>query len=161
MVNWPLGYFGEWLEERHGHSLVWLHKSIGLTVLVLGVGRLLWRLAHKPPPLPQAVAGWRASAARLTHAGFYVLMIALPLSGWLRVSSGKYPLRWFELFTVPKFPIAPDTAGAAAAAQAHEILAWTMLLLVTLHLFAALHHHFRLRDAVLLRMLPERRAHFR
>jgi cytochrome b561 len=123
----------------------------------LSVLRLLWRLAHPVPPLPESIARWRAAAARFTHVAFYVLIIALPLTGWLRTSSGKYPLSWFGFFELPKFPIVAESAGARLAAQSHELLAWTMILLTLLHVGAALHHHFRLRDAVLLRMLPSRR----
>ena len=156
LVNWPLGYFGEEIERLLGQSQVALHKSIGLTVLGLSVLRLLWRLAHPMPPLPEAIAPWRAAAARLTHVAFYVLIIALPLTGWLRTSSGKYPLTWFGFVELPKFRIVADSAQARVAAQSHEILGWLMILLVAVHVSAALHHHFRLRDAVLLRMLPRR-----
>lgn len=158
LANWPLGYFGEAIEQRLGTSAVWLHKSIGLSVLALSIARLGWRIANPPPRLPATISAWRAAAARFTHWGFYVLIITLPLTGWLRVSAGKYPLRWFELFELPKFAIAPDSREAEIAAQAHELAAWAMLALVALHVGAALHHHWRLRDAVLLRMLPERRS---
>jgi cytochrome b561 len=105
LVNWPLGYFGEGIERLLGASQVALHKSIGLTVLGLSVLRLLWRLGHPVPPLPESIARWRAVAARFTHAAFYVLIIAMPVTGWLRISSGKYPLTWFGLIDLPKFPI--------------------------------------------------------
>src|SRR6476646_7461764 len=59
-----------------------LHKSLGLTVLALSVLRLLWRLTHRPPPLPEAMAGWEKFAAKATHWAFYALMIVVPLSGW-------------------------------------------------------------------------------
>lgn len=156
LVNWPLGYFSEGIEQLLGRSQVALHKSIGLTILGLSLLRLLWRLGHPVPPLPASIAVWRAQVARFTHAAFYVLIIAMPLTGWLRTSSGKYPLTWFGLVDIPKFPIAADSGQARLAAQSHELLGWAMLLLVVLHIGAALHHHFRLRDAVLLRMIPAR-----
>lgn len=111
---------------------------------------------HRPPPLPESVPRWRARAAPLTHGAFYFLLIAMPLTGWLRTSPGRYPLRWFGLVDIPKFPIAPDTPEAALAAQSHAWLGWALLALAALHVAAALHHHFRLRDALLLRMLPAR-----
>ena len=157
LVNWPIGHFAEVIEARLGRNLVPLHKSIGLTVLGLSVLRLAWRLAHPPPPLPPSIGPWRAAAARATHAAFYVLIIAVPLSGWMRTSAGRYPLSWFGIVELPKFPIAPRSAEAALASGGHRLLAWTMLALVVIHVAAALHHHLRLRDAVLLRMLPERR----
>jgi cytochrome b561 len=161
LANWPLGYFAETIEGRFGRNLVPLHKSIGLTVLALSFARLVWRLGHPAPPLPPSLSRWRASAARLTHWGLYLLIIALPLSGWLRTSPNSYPLRWFGLITVPKFPIEQGSTGAELAATGHEVLAWMMLALVVLHVAAALHHHFRLRDAILLRMLPARSRCYR
>jgi cytochrome b561 len=154
IANWPLGYFSEGLEKLTGQSPVALHKSVGLTVLALSLLRLLWRLGHPPPAYPAPMAPWRAAVARFTHISFYVLIIALPLSGWLRTSAGKYPLTWFGLVDIPKFAVAPGSSEAKLAAQSHELLGWAMLLLVALHVAAALHHHFRLRDAMLLRMAP-------
>ena len=153
LLNLPLGRFNEQIEEL-GASTMWLHKSIGLTVLVLSIVRLGWRLAHRPPPFPATLTGWRAAAARTVHGLFYALMVLLPLTGWLRTSAGTYPLTWFNLFEVPKFAIARGSVEAQVASAAHEVLAWAMIALVALHVAAALHHHFVLRDAVLRRMLP-------
>ena len=152
LANIPLGALGERIEAWLGASPVWLHKSIGLTVLALWITRLAWRLGHRPPPL-EGLPQWQALAARAVHWAFYALIILVPLSGWLRVSSGRYPLSWFGLVELPKFPIAPKSAEAQAAATAHEILAWTMAALVALHVAAALHHRVR-RDGTLRRMLP-------
>ncbi len=91
LLNWPLGFFGEAIEQAIGRSLTWLHKSVGLSVLALSILRLAWRGLHPPPPLPSSITRWRAQAARLTHVAFYVLIIAVPLSGSLRTSSGRYP----------------------------------------------------------------------
>lgn len=156
LVNVPIGLFNEWIETL-GASTMWLHKSIGLTVLLLSLVRLGWRLAHRPPPLPEQLPGWRSAAARIVHRLFYALMILVPLSGWIRTSAGSYPLTWFALFDVPKFPVERGSPEAAAAATAHEILAWSMIALILLHVAAALHHHFVLRDRVLARMLPRPR----
>ena len=93
-------------------------------------------------------------AARLSHAGLYALMILVPLTGWMRSSGTTYKLRLFELFDVPKFPIAPQSNAAAAAATAHDLTAWAMLIVMAIHVAAALHHHFVLRAAVLARMAP-------
>lgn len=156
LLNFPIGFFNEGIESRFGVSTMWLHKSIGLTVLLLSIGRLGWRLFHRPPPLPETVARWRASVSAAVHRLFYALMVLLPLTGWVRTSAGSYPLTWFGLVDVPKFAIARGSPEARLAASAHDLLAWTMLALVALHVAAALHHHFVLRDAVLRRMLPAR-----
>lgn len=154
LLNVPLGLFSETIEAALGRSLMWVHKSIGLTVLALTILRLLWRLSHRPPPLPSEISGWRARAAGLTHAGLYVLMIVVPLTGWMRSSASGYPLRLFDLVEIPKFAIAPRSAAASAAATGHEVSAWAMLILMAIHVAAALHHHLVLRDAVLARMAP-------
>ena len=85
-----------------------LHKSLGLTILALSLLRLVWRLTHRPPPMPATMPAWEQLAARGVHAAFYGLMIGLPLSGWLMVSAqwdgGKplnVPTLWFGIFEVP------------------------------------------------------------
>lgn len=95
-------------------------------------------------------------AARFTHAAFYVLIIAMPLTGWLRTSSGNYPLIWFGLVDLPKFPLTAGSAEARLASQSRDLIEWIMLLLILVHVAVTLHHHFRLRDAIFLRTLPTR-----
>ena len=158
LANLPLGIFNEQIEAISGSSPMWLHKSVGLSVLVLSIARLAWRLAHRPPPLPETVDGWRRTASRVVHRLFYALIILVPLTGWIRTSAGSYPLTWYALFDVPKFAIERDTPEARAAATAHDVLAWSLLALVVLHIAAALHHHYILRDRVLVRILPPKGA---
>lgn len=154
VVNWPIGFFAEAIELHLGRNLVPLHKSIGLTVLALSLLRLGWRLANPPPPLPLGVSQWRRLAAQLTHWAFYGLIIAVPLTGWLRTSPNAYPLSWFGLVPIPKFAIEKGSFAADLAISGHQFLAYSMAALLVIHIAAALHHHFRLRDAVMLRMLP-------
>lgn len=131
------------------------HKAVGMTVLVLSVGRLLWRLSHRAPPPPRDIPGWQLVAARATHWALYVLIIALPLTGWMLSSaaSERRPLNWFGLFDIPYLPMAPGPLGEAAH-SAHERLGFLAAALVLLHASAALRHHYVLRDRVLSRMLP-------
>lgn len=146
-----------------------IHKATGITVLTLTLLRLVWRLTHKPPPLPAGMAAWERTVARVSHWAFYALLIALPLSGWIYASAGyseafktfiRVPLSYFGLFVVPDFPgvaSQPDEARKAiglAAVNVHGKLAWVMLALAGLHVAAALKHHFVNRDDVLTRMLP-------
>lgn len=130
------------------------HKAIGITVLALSVLRVAWRLAHRPPPLPDSIPGWQAAAARISHALFYVLLIAMPLSGWLMVSNAETlrPLTWFGLFDIPYLTISPAVGDAGH--DVHVLLAIPFAALVLLHVAAALKHHFVDRNAVLARMLP-------
>ena len=135
-------------------ALMPAHKAIGLTVLALTALRVTWRLAHRPPPLPADTPGWERGAAHATHWTLYLLLVALPLSGWVMVSGpqGRRPLSWFGAFDLPYLPV--TSLAAEGAAKAHGLLGWVMLALVLLHVAAALRHHLLLRDRVLARMLP-------
>jgi len=130
-----------------------LHKSIGLTVLALVLLRLAWRLTQRTPrevPMPR----WQLAAARTSHFLLYVLILALPFSGWLFNSAANFPLEWFGMFHVPSLTRGLDPVLKAFALRAHVVLFWVLVAVVAVHVFAALWHHFRQRDEVLLRMLP-------
>jgi len=129
-----------------------IHKAVGITVLALTAGRVAWRLGHRPPPLPPHTAGWEKGVAHATHWALYLLMIAMPVSGWVMTSAGTRPLSWFGLFEIPKLPV--DKAAGALGSQAHGVLGWVMLALVVLHVAAALRHWLILRDGVFARMAP-------
>ncbi|MHC1480257.1 cytochrome b [Frateuria aurantia] len=129
-----------------------LHKSIGLTVLALGLLRLAWRLFDHHPAAEPAPR-WQQLAATLTHAGLYGLILAIPLSGWWFNSASGYPLQWFKRFNLPALG-ARNTDLAATAKNVHEYLFWLLVLVLVLHVGAALKHHYLDRDNTLLRMLP-------
>lgn len=130
-----------------------LHKSIGLSILALVALRLLWRLyAGAPAPLADTPR-WQARIAGVTHVALYVLLLALPLSGWLLNSAAGFPLQWFGLFNLPAIA-GKDQGLHALAEQVHEWLFWTLVLVAVAHAAAAIHHHLFLRDDTLARMLP-------
>lgn len=129
------------------------HKAVGITVLALSLVRLAWRLAHRPPPLPAATPAWERGAAHLVHALFYALMIGLPLSGWIFASAGRYPLTWFGLFDIPKFALTKADPIVGLAREGHEVMGYVAIVLIALHVGAALRHHLVRRDGVLRRML--------
>jgi len=140
-------------------ALYQLHKSLGFVVLALVLARLAWRLANPSPALPETMPGIERLAAHLGHAGLYALMLAIPLSGWLMVSASPWgiPTVVFDILPVPHLPV-PDALGSKAEAERtlkglHELLANGLLLLVVLHVAAALKHHFLNRDDVLRRMV--------
>ena len=133
-----------------------LHKSLGLTVLALVLVRIAWRLYAGAPPPVEGTPRWQARLASLTHGAIYVLILAMPLSGWLYDSaSGLRPFRWFGLAEVSKLS-PPHEALADAMHETHELLFWVLIALVIGHAGAALYHHFVRRDATLARMLPRR-----
>ncbi|QNA84955.1 cytochrome b [Sphingomonas sp. So64.6b] len=153
IVNLALGLLHESLFDGI-KGVIPLHKSLGFTILALTLARIAWRLGHRPPPHPVTMPGWERATANTVHFTFYLLMIALPLTGWLLVSGAKVlrPLNWFGLFDIPFLPVSKAVAGAARSL--HEPLGLLMLALIMLHLAAALRHHLVLRDGVLARMLP-------
>ncbi|SRR5579883_40557 len=131
-----------------------LHKSIGLTVLALALLRLAWRLTQRvprDPPMPR----WQHIAARVSHVLLYVLILALPLSGWLFNSAANFPLEWFGVVHVPSLTQGLDPTLKTWSLRAHVVLFWILIGALTVHVAAALWHHFVRRDDVLLRMLPD------
>ncbi|MHA6719077.1 cytochrome b [Sphingomonas sp. RS6] len=154
LINLAIGILHESLPR--GWQVMPLHKSIGITVLALTFARILWRLTHRPPPLPAASPAWEKASATIMHLALYAATLILPLTGWLMGSNPERlrPLSWFGLFRVPPLPSTPGLSGGAH--EAHELLGWAMLLLVAIHVAAALRHHLLLRDAVMLRMMPRR-----
>lgn len=130
-----------------------LHKSIGLSILALAVLRLGWRLYAGAPEEVPGAPRWQARIATVTHVALYVLLLALPLTGWLLNSAAGFPLQWFGLFNLPSLA-ARDEALHALAVQSHELLFWALAVLVVMHAAAALYHHLFLGDATLARMLP-------
>jgi cytochrome b561 len=140
-----------------------LHKSIGITVLLLTLARIGWRLAVPPPPLPSRMRLWERAAAKGTHLVFYGLMLAMPLSGWAMVSASPlihtHPTVLYGLVPWPAVPypgLDSDQLHAVRklAGRTHATLAWIAYATIVLHVAAALKHHFLDRDDVLARMIP-------
>ncbi|MEB2314688.1 cytochrome b [Denitratimonas tolerans] len=131
-----------------------LHKSIGLTVLVLMLIRLGWRIyAGAPKPVP-GTPPWQHVMAQAVHLAIYFVALAMPISGWLYDSaSGLRALKFFGWFTVPKL-VAPDPGIKSVAHEFHEWGAWVLIALILMHAGAALVHHWVQRDRTLWRMLP-------
>lgn len=135
-------------------EFVQIHKSVGLTILMLTLARIGWRLANPALPLPDAMPKWEKLAARGTHILFYVLMIGLPLGGWAASSAGGRVIEWFGLFQWPALPLPHDKGLARDFMDAHEAGVKALYVLLVLHVGAALKHQFLDRDNVLHRMLP-------
>jgi cytochrome b561 len=137
----------------HKLALFARHKSFGMTVLMLAVLRLLWRLKNPPPELPPGMTPLERMLARATHAAFYVLLFAMPLTGWLMSSAKNYSVSWFGLFTWPNL-IGKNEAAFDFLRSTHHILSDALFVIAVLHILAALKHHFWNKDDVLSRMLP-------
>lgn len=129
------------------------HKWLGITLLGLVALRLLWRLTHPAPPLPATVPLWQRGAAHAVHFLLYLLMFAIPLSGWLYSSASGVPVVYLGLWPLPDL-IGVDEDLADRLRSLHEWLNYTLLAAVAVHVGAALKHHLIERDDVLARMLP-------
>jgi cytochrome b561 len=129
------------------------HKSIGITILGLAVVRLLWRWLNPTPPLPGNLRPYERLLAHFTHAALYVLLFAMPLSGWLMSSARGFPVSWFNLVQLPDL-VPKSKALYGAMVTTHAALAISLAAIVTLHIAGALKHHLLLKDDTLRRMLP-------
>jgi len=130
-----------------------LHKSFGITVLALVLFRLWWKMRRKAPALPASLAPYERRLAYGGHALLYVLMLGLPLSGWLMSSAAGFGVSFFGLFNLPDL-VEPERGLKSDMMELHETLAWVMILMLCLHVAAALMHHFVHKNDVLKRMLP-------
>jgi cytochrome b561 len=164
LTNIPLAWY---FNSLHGLAKVGptqIHKSIGITVLVLSLMRLAWRFVVPHPPLPASVTGWERLAATTVYVLFYVVMIGMPLTGWAMVSASRlifvYPITWFGLFQWPAITslttLPPDQMHQAhhLFETAHGLGAKLTYVLIVLHVGAALRHQFIKRDEVFWRMFP-------
>lgn len=156
IANLAGGLLADSIDKADKPAWMALHKATGITILALTLAQVAWRLGHKPPPLAPTVLAWEVVLSRVVHWGFYLLAIAVPLSGWTMVSAGarKFAIGWYGLFDVPFLPVAQGKALAGGAKETHELLAFAMIGLALIHILAALKHHFWDRDDTVMRILP-------
>jgi cytochrome b561 len=130
------------------------HKWAGVGILALSALRLLWRLAHRPPP-DVPMPAWQARLAHATHGLLYLLFFAVPLAGWGYSSAAGFQVVWFGVLPLPDFvPVDPALADGLKAL--HQALAFTLALLAVLHVAAAIKHQFVDDDGLMDRMRPGR-----
>ena len=136
------------------------HKWAGISLLVLSLVRLAWRLTHRPPPLPgpmrAAMPRWQQAAHHGVHLLLYVLFFAVPLLGWAYSSAAGFPVVWLGIWPLPDW-VSPNPALAEALKPWHMVAAYTLATLIALHIAAALKHQLIDRDGLLRRMLPGQR----
>ncbi|MDP1929611.1 MAG: cytochrome b [Thiobacillus sp.] len=151
-VGFPLGVYMQDLPLSPTKlQLYSYHKWIGITVLLLAGLRVVWRLTHRPPPLPDSVVRWQRQVSAVVHGLLYVLILAIPLSGWLMSSAKGFPVVWFGVVPLPDL-VGKDKALGELLVGVHQVLNFTLLGLVILHVGAALKHHFIERQPFLQRM---------
>jgi cytochrome b561 len=128
-----------------------IHESLGVMVFALVLLRLAVRWANPPPPLPYGTAALVRATAAVSHACLYVLMLVMPLIGFLATNAWGFALSWFELFPLPS-PIGKDEAVARALSSLHWIGALALGAIVTAHLLGTVYHVTVRRDRLLSRM---------
>lgn len=134
-----------------------LHKSVGLTLGLLIVLRLAWRLTHRPPALPASVPRWQARASGAGHLLLYACMLAMPVAGYFGSVFSGYPIKFFGT-TLPAWGW-KDEALKELFSTVHYAAALAFMALIVVHVLAALKHALIDRDGVVHRMLPGRRVH--
>lgn len=152
-LGWTMGDIPRGTPER----TFWfnLHKSIGVTVALVVILRLLWRWRNPPPPLPASVPPWQVNASKISHALLYLCLILMPLSGFAASQFTKYGVTYFGLFKIP--PLGFENRVIYELLQGvHGVTASLLVLLILVHVAAALKHLLINRDGVFQRMLPGR-----
>lgn len=151
-----LGWFMMSVEEEPGAQRWFdLHRSVGLVVAALVLLRLLWRLFHRPEPLPAGVPPWQAKLSRLVQWLLYLAMVLVPVTGIVGASHTRAGIAFFGT-ALPRWAT-PDRATAQQFFQIHSALVWVLVALVVVHTLAGLKHLLVDRDRVFARMWPARR----
>lgn len=155
IMNFVIAWQAEDLPKPEMLVAMGYHKAWGITILLLTLSRIAWRVTHKTPPLVETLKAWEAALAKVIHGLFYFLMLAVPLAGWGLHSafSGK-PVSMFGLFDMPALPVTQDKPTTGMFGELHEVFATLMLVLLALHVLAALKHQFIDKDGTLRRMVP-------
>jgi cytochrome b561 len=140
--------------DRFRGLLFTLHKSVGLTIVALVAVRIAWRAKHPAPSLEVGLARWQKVAASGSHWMLYLVLVGMPISGYLLDAAGGYSISYFGLFSVPLIPKSP--ALSSAATWVHVAVGqWLVYTLIFLHVAASIWHISVRRDGVLDRMLPK------
>ena len=153
------------MHDADGREVEWLyqlHKSVGITILLLTIARVIWRVKNPPPPLPEEMKSWEKTASHLVHMGFYAVMIGAPLAGWALASMAKVQVPTVLYGTV-SWPHLPILSGLSPETKAslynviefmHSKSAWLIIGMLALHIGGALKHEFSEEEGVLKRMIP-------
>jgi cytochrome b561 len=153
-VALPLGVWASLLPRGGQRSdILFVHKSIGMTVLCLVALRIVWRLIVGAPAYAEPFGRLIQAAAHSAHMALYALMIVMPVTGYMTSGAGKHAIPWFGLFNFPNLMPA-DKALEDGAARAHYVFAWAIAAVLALHLGAVVWHAAIRRDSVLTRMWP-------
>lgn len=155
------GFFLSDLPKSYQPSAYMIHKSIGLTILLLMVCRLFWIVHTGKPDLPYGVPKWERVLSNIVQLSLYVFLIAMPFSGWIMsVAAERIPV-YFGLFEMPLFGIPVSKHLSDLTATVHTTIAYVLISLIGLHILGALKHQFIDKDKVMRRMLSDAREDFK
>ncbi len=133
------------------------HKWAGVTAFLLVILRLLWRFSHRPPALPGRSSAFMRRLAQISHATLYLLMVAIPVSGWLMSSAKGFQTVYFGILPIPDL-LSKDKSLAELLETVHQSLNFLLIGLVMAHAGAAVKHHWLDKDEVLVRMLFQHKS---
>ncbi len=153
IVNWRIAESAEHLPDAERGAVMANHFALGMAILLLSLVRIGWRLIHKPPPLNPALKAWEAKLAKVMHAAFYVLLIGLPLLGWIGISGYDFAINMYGIVW-PILPVGFGQETGHELLELHATLATIMLALVALHILGSIKHMVVDKDGNLWRMLP-------
>lgn len=154
IANWRIAETADHLNGPAA-GVVWnYHKAWGILIMVLTLGRIGWKLAHPGPPFPSHHKSWERALARVIHFTFYVLLIVLPLAGWIANSLSGRTIDFFGMFTVPALPLGTNKSLGGQIFDLHATTGTILLLLIALHILGVIKHLVVDRDGELFRMLP-------
>lgn len=155
IVNWRIAEAADHAASRELAAPIWAnHKALGITILTLTLGRLAWRLTHKIPPLPDTMKNWERVLSRSVHVIFYILLIGLPIGGWLANSYFGNGVDVFGIFTLPALPVGENAEAGKAIFGFHGTGGEILIYLIGLHILGALKHTFFDKSGGIMRMLP-------
>lgn len=147
LIQIGLGFGADWSDRPHSDYLLDQHVRVGLLLLILVLLRVLWRLGNPPPPLPESIHRWQRRVSGLVHPGLYVLLLLMPITGYVLWAWTGPALDWWGLGNVPiLFVGGDDEFWRSVAGYAHEYGAYAISGLVLIHIGAALWHAFVARD---------------
>jgi cytochrome b561 len=151
MVQFPIGWFMPDVHAGPPGSAMTLHISFGITLLVLIVARLIWRITHPVAP-ESSLPVWQRVSSEAMHWLLYAAVLAATLTGWLFASFRGWSVFYFNLMPLPM--LAKNATAIKQIDGWHQIAEWALLVLIGVHVAAALVHLFIYRDRIMQRMLP-------
>jgi cytochrome b561 len=153
-ITFPVGLImHEMVVSPDKLRLLSYHKWLGVTVFALVMVRLIWRATHHPAAMLESMPSWQRMVANAVHTLLYLLLLAIPLSGWLMSSAKGFQTVYLGILPLPDL-LDKDKVLGEALSVLHQVLNTTLLILVVSHVLAALKHQFIDRDNTLSRMLP-------